>query len=83
MGCANQNGTSKTHLPPYVMLAPSLQILEPEVLRNSSACRYAHDQKDQANHQEQEEQEFSDSRSRNGNAGESKQRRNQRDYQKD
>jgi hypothetical protein len=69
-------------LPAHPGITPT-KFQDSEWLRNSSACRYAHDQKDQTNHQEQEEQEFGDPRSRNGNTGEAKKRRNQRDYQKD
>jgi hypothetical protein len=72
-----QNAFPPRRIPVSHLGIPSLR-----VLRNSSACRYAHDQKDQTDHQEQKEQEFSDSRSRNGNTGEAKKRRNERDYQK-
>ena len=41
-------------------------------LRNSSACGHAHDEKDQAHHQEEEEQQFGDSQSGSSNTGESK-----------
>jgi hypothetical protein len=52
-------------------------------LWNSSACRYAHNQKDQANHQEQKEQQFGNPRRRSSNTCESKKRRHQCDDKKD
>src|SRR5207253_10749108 len=52
------------------------------VLWNSSACRYAHNKKDEADHQEQEEQEFCDPCRSNSNARKSKKRRHQRDDKK-
>jgi hypothetical protein len=62
---------------------PGVQTFKiPKLLRNSSGRRYTYDQKDQTHYQEQEEQEFGNSRSRNGNTGEAKQRRNERDYEK-
>jgi hypothetical protein len=50
--------------------------------RNSSACGYAYNKKDQANHQEQEEQEFGNPCHRSSDTGESKKRRHERDYEK-
>jgi len=71
---------ARNGLPPGVSRYQTSEIPRLPVLRNSSARRYAHDQKDQTDHQEQEEQEFGDSRSRNGNTGEAKKGRNERDY---
>jgi hypothetical protein len=51
-------------------------------LWNSSACRYAHNKKDQANHQEQEEQQFGNPCPSSSNTCESKTRRHQCDYKK-
>jgi hypothetical protein len=51
-------------------------------LWNSSACRNAHNKKDQANHQEQEEQQFGYPCRSSSNTCESKKRRHQCDYKK-
>jgi hypothetical protein len=76
-------GGARNAFPANASRYQTSEILRFRVLRNSSSCRYGHDEKDQTDDQEQEEQEFGDSRSRNGNTGEAKKRRNERDYQKD
>jgi hypothetical protein len=72
-----------SHFLTWHRLTRPLKLTAFGALWGAPTCRYAENKKDQANHQEKEEQEFGNSRSRSGNAGESKNRRHQRDYQKD
>src|SRR5215510_13281463 len=62
----------------FVCVRFDLTQSEPEDrLGNSSACRYAHDKKDQADHQEQKEHQLGNPCRRGSNTRESKKRRDQ------